>query len=88
MEVGVKKLLLGAIAVAFATSATAQTVYVQPHVRQDGTYVPGHYRTAPNSSKADNWSSKPNVNPHNGREGRVDPNEPRPSQSRSTNRSW
>lgn len=82
-----KKLLLGFIAAMTATSAFAQTVYVQPHVRKDGTFVPGHYRTAPNASRADNWSSKPNVNPYNGREGRVDPNQPKPPQPRQQ-RSW
>lgn len=53
-------------------SASAQ-VYVQPQVRSDGVYVPGHYRTAPNSTRADNWSSRPNVNPYNGKIGTRDP---------------
>ena len=56
----------------FAWTAEAQ-VYVQPHVTRDGTYVEGHYRTAPNSTKLDNYSSQGNVNPYTGQAGRVDP---------------
>lgn len=67
-----KALLCVAVGVLPAT-AIAQTVYVRPHVRSDGTYVPGHHRTAPNSTKTDNWSSKPNTNPYNGRQGSIDP---------------
>lgn len=83
-----KKLLIGIIAAMTATGALAQTVYVQPHVRKDGTFVPGHYRTAPNSTRTDNWSSKPNVNPYNGREGRIDPNQQGSTQPRRQERSW
>lgn len=83
-----KASLFAAIAFVSSTVAAAQTVYVQPHVRKDGTYVPGHYRTAPNTSRADNWSSQPNVNPYNGREGRVDPYKPRPAPTPKPPRSW
>jgi hypothetical protein len=38
-----------------------------------GTYVAPHYQTAPNQTKVDNWSSKPNVNPTTGKEGTKDP---------------
>ena len=56
--------------------AAAQTTSVKGHVRKDGTYVPPHYRTAPNSTKVDNYSSKPNVNPFTGKTGTVDPYAP------------
>ena len=56
-----------------AVGASAQGVYVNPYVRQDGSYVPGHYRSAPDSSRLDNWSSYGNVNPHTGEVGRTDP---------------
>ncbi len=56
--------------------AVAQTTSVKGHVRKDGTYVPPHYRTAPNSTKVDNYSSKPNVNPFTGKTGTVDPYAP------------
>lgn len=68
-----RMLIAGAAFLAFASTAIAQGVYVQPHTRSDGTYVQGHYRTAPNSTNYDNWSSKPNVNPHTGKQGTKDP---------------
>lgn len=58
---------------ALSTTAVNAQVYVQGHVRSDGTYVPGHYRSAPNDSRTDNWSSNPNINPYTGEQGRVDP---------------
>ena len=67
--------LLAALgAAALASGAFAQsTVYVRPHVRSDGTVVQGHYRTAPNSTPNDNWSTRPNINPYTGREGTKEP---------------
>lgn len=71
-----QKALLGLLGIVCSASAAAQTVYVRPHIRSDGTYVPGHHRTAPNSTRTDNWSSAPNVNPYNGRQGQIDPYRP------------
>lgn len=44
-------------------------VWVEGYYRSDGTYVQGHYRTAPNDTKADNWSTRGNINPHTGKPG-------------------
>jgi len=56
---------------------TAQTnskeVYVKPYVKSNGTVVEGHYRTAPNSTNRDNFSTKGNTNPHTGKPGYVPP---------------
>jgi len=49
------------------------TVQVRPTIRSDGVYVPGHVRTAPNSTAVDNWSSRPNTNPYTGKVGTKDP---------------
>jgi hypothetical protein len=62
-------LILPAIAAPSKTS-------VRSHVTKRGTYVPRHQRTNPNASKRDNWSSKPNINPTNGKKGTVDPWKP------------
>lgn len=68
------RLILLALSTAvIATPAYAQTVHVRGHVTKDGVYVPPHERTAPNETRADNWSSKPNVNPITGKSGTVDP---------------
>lgn len=53
--------------------AFAQDVYVQGYFRSDGTYVQPHYRSAPNSTTLDNWSTKGNINPYTGEAGTRDP---------------
>lgn len=65
-----------ACAVGLASPAAAKSVTVKGSFRPSGTYVMPHVRTAPNSTRADNWSSKPNVNPYNGRQGTVNPYAP------------
>ncbi len=72
-----KVAIIIALALGFALSATAKTVHVRAHVTKTGTYVPAHVRTAPDHSKANNWSSKPNVNPYTGKAGTKDPNAPK-----------
>lgn len=62
----------------FAGSAFAQ-VYVSPYVTKEGTYVEGHYRSAPNNTERDNYSTKGNVNPYTGQEGTRTPREDRPT---------
>ena len=63
----------------------AQT-YVGPHTRKDGTYVEGHYRSQPNGTKLDNYSTQGNSNPFTGQQGTVNPYQqptyqaPRPQQ--------
>jgi hypothetical protein len=68
-----KKLFLGAMIFALAGPVMAKDVYVRGYVRSDGTYVQPHQQTAPNDTRQDNWSSKPNVNPYTGKQGTVDP---------------
>lgn len=43
------------------------------YVTKTGAYVAPHMQTAPNATKTDNWSSRPNVNPYTGKPGKVDP---------------
>lgn len=42
---------------------------VRGHVTKNGTYVAPTRATNPNSTQRDNYSSKPNVNPYNGKQG-------------------
>ena len=42
---------------------------VTGHTTKNGTYVPPHQATNPDSFKTNNWSHKGNVNPHTGKEG-------------------
>ena len=63
---------IGGGAIAFPTAALADT-YVHGYHRKDGTYVAPHYRSDPDSSRFNNYSTRGNVNPYTGREGTVDP---------------
>lgn len=48
-------------------------VHVNSYTRSDGTFVQSHYRTAPNYSRSDNWSSSGNYNPYTGAAGTRNP---------------
>ena len=61
------------LSLTFATSTFARDVFVRPYVRQDGTYVQPHFRTAPDHSISNNYSTFPNVNPYTGQQGTVNP---------------
>ena len=43
------------------------SVYVTGYTRKDGTYVPPHYRSAPDGNPYNNWSYPGNVNPYTGK---------------------
>jgi hypothetical protein len=66
-----KYFILGLACVTCATFA--KDVYVNPHVRKDGTYVQGHYQTAPDGNPFNNYSTQGNVNPYTGQQGTVNP---------------
>lgn len=55
-----------------ASEAFAQ-VRVRGYTRKDGTYVQSHMRSRPNSTTADNYSTKGNVNPYTGQVGTKNP---------------
>lgn len=46
---------------------------VEGYYRSNGTYVAPHYRTNPNSTINDNYSTKPNINPWTGEPGSIEP---------------
>lgn len=48
-------------------------VRVSGYTRKDGTYVQPYFRTAPNSTNRDNFSTKGNVNPYTGKAGWIEP---------------
>ena len=61
-------LAVAAASLAGAVSVEAQ-VYVNGYTRSNGTYVPGHYRSSPNSTQSDNYSTYGNTNPYTGQRG-------------------
>ena len=54
---------------AHARGGSGGAVHVRGYIRKDGTYVAPHYRSAPDGSLQNNWSTKGNVNPYTGEEG-------------------
>lgn len=84
-----RKIICAVVLAAIAMPAVGQ-VRVRGHVRSDGTYVQPSVRTAPNSTRLDNWSTQGNVNPYNGRQGTQNPypaNNPPRSTARCTSSS-
>lgn len=57
----------------YSSRSSSSPVHVRGYYRKNGTYVQPHYRTRPNYTKSDNWSTKGNVNPYTGKAGTVDP---------------
>jgi hypothetical protein len=64
--------LAGFAALVLATTASAQ-VYVHGYTTKSGTYVAPHYRSAPDGSPYNNWSTRGNVNPYTGQVGTRNP---------------
>lgn len=62
-------LLLGVAGVADAR-VTRVRGYIKPST---GRYVAPHYKTTPNKTKFDNFSTKGNTNPFTGKKGYVNP---------------
>ena len=50
------------------------TTRVHAYIKKNGKYVASHRRTRPDATKIDNFSTKGNVNPDNGKAGAVTPN--------------
>jgi hypothetical protein len=65
-----KKLLLIAVLFFASFNLFAQShVWVNGYYRSNGTYVQGHYRTSPDYTRNNNWSTVGNVNPYTGKYG-------------------
>ena len=61
------KYFILAFMVAFGIS-TADT-WVNGYFKEDGTYVPGHWRSDPDGDPSNNWTTKGNSNPYTGKPG-------------------
>lgn len=66
-------MLFVGLSLAWASQADARGVRVSGYVKKDGTYVAPHYRSAPNRSALDNYSTRGNYNPYTGQAGKKDP---------------
>lgn len=63
-------ILSALLAVSAAASADE---FVNGYMRGDGTYVQPHFRSSPNSTSFDNYSTRGNVNPYTGSRGYTSP---------------
>jgi hypothetical protein len=61
-----------AMAVGMASEASADT-YVRGYCKSNGTYVQPHYRSSPDGSAWNNWSTQGNINPYTGSFGTQNP---------------
>lgn len=57
----------------WSTFAFATDVHVRGYQRQDGTYVQEHMRSAPDSTRDNNYSTRGNTNPYTGEAGHKAP---------------
>lgn len=69
---------------AISTSVFASDVHVNGYVNSKGTYVAPYERTAPNNTVNDNYTTKGNTNPYNGKEGTKATDFDSPSDKKST----
>lgn len=61
------------LAALLANTAMARDVFVDGHVRKDGTYVQPHHRTAPDRNPYNNYGTQGNYNPYTGQAGTQNP---------------
>lgn len=64
--------LFFAISLSYAQT-NPRHVKVGGYTKSNGTYVKPHYRTAPNSTNRDNFSTRGNTNPYTGKSGWIPP---------------
>jgi len=68
-----KKFILTIALAIFTVVTFAQTTTVKGYVKKNGTVVQSYTKTTPNYTKANNYSTKSNVNPYTGKTGTVKP---------------
>jgi hypothetical protein len=68
------KLVCGVALLASISGVAFAQVHVRGYTRSDGTYVAPYYRTAPDNTINNNYSTYPNVNPYTGQQGTIAPN--------------
>ena len=73
MRLVIEVIVLSTVGIGFGIGAHAADSRVRGHITKNGTFVAPHHRTTPDGSKANNFSSKGNVNPYTGKEGNQDP---------------
>lgn len=62
-----------ALAALLASPLSAKSVHTKGYVKRDGTYVSPSFKTSPDSSRLNNYSTKGNYNPYSGKVGGCEP---------------
>ena len=73
LKITLTTLILFASAFALKAQVNSSQTYVSAYFRADGSYVPAHYKTDPNVTNRDNFTTKPNVNPYTAKPGYISP---------------
>ena len=76
MKIIAGALLLAAVAVPGMAQAQVPQ-YQRGYTQHNGTYVQPHYRTVPDGTRNNNYSTQGNINPYTGQRGHVNPYAPR-----------
>ena len=63
------KRLIAFVAFLIVASSSLADTFVNGYVKRDGTYVPPHIRSSPDSTNWNNYSTQGNYNPYTGSEG-------------------
>jgi hypothetical protein len=61
------------ISFVFLSSTTYASTRVSGYFRSNGRYVQTYYKSTPNYTKFDNYSTKGNYNPYTGKKGYANP---------------
>lgn len=69
LMIAIAVLALFVVDAATPAPADACSQYVSGYYTRDGRYVNGYYRSCPDSSFSNNWSSAGNTNPYTGQPG-------------------
>jgi hypothetical protein len=55
--------------ICFLTLSAYADEWVNGYFKKDGTYVQGYFKSSPNSTNRDNYSTQGNINPYSGSTG-------------------
>ena len=59
------------LVISFSSITFAKTVKVKSYFKSNGSYINSYYKTSPNKTKLDNYSTKGNYNIYTGKKGTV-----------------
>ncbi len=62
-----KKMILSCLFIVLSISNLyAGSSYTKSYIKSNGSYVQGHYKSMPNRTRADNYTTRGNINPYTG----------------------